>query len=145
MANSAVKVDINKLARDFIDIGENASEDVFRAEFAKLEKEHSLWQWMTPFLYGSVINNLVFFTSKYGTSAEVVDALDRFYPAYDKVCPYDYQNKVAIHEAWAKNLIVLDVESFAYEHLKEAAYYQLAFLVIGGHFLFNNLYIIFYY
>lgn len=124
MSIQETKEYIDKLVRDFLAIGENASEDVFRAEFAKLEKEHRLWQWMTPALYGSIINNLVYFTSKYGSSAEVVDALDRFYPAYDKVCPYDYQNKVAIHEAWAKNLIVLDVESFAYEHLKEAAYYQ---------------------
>ena len=58
MSIQETKEYIDKLVRDFLAIGENASEDVFRDEFAKLEKEHRLWQWMTPFLYGSVINNL---------------------------------------------------------------------------------------
>lgn len=49
---------INKLAKEFFAIGENATEDAFRTEFAKLEKEHALWQWMTPNIYGIVILRL---------------------------------------------------------------------------------------
>lgn len=115
---------INKLAREFFAIGENATEDTFRSEFAKLEKEHALWQWMNPGIYGKVIITLVYFTRKYGTPSGVIDLLDRYYPDYDKVCSYDYQNKVTINEAWARSLVELDVESKAYEHLKIAAYNQ---------------------
>lgn len=115
---------INKLAKEFFAIGENATEDTFRTEFAKLEKEYALWQWMDPGIYGSVIYNLVYYTRKYGTTHDVIDVLGRFYPNYDKDCPYDYQNKTIINEAWAKTLVKNGVESKAYEHLKIAAYNQ---------------------
>lgn len=115
---------INKLANKFLAIGENATEDAFKTEFAKLEKERNLWQWMRPGIYGNVINNAVYFTRKYGSAADVIDALESFYPDYDKNCPYDYQNKAMINEAWAKSLVELDVEQTAYEHLKQAAYNQ---------------------
>ena len=38
---------IDKLANDFISIGESASEDVFRNAFAALDKEYAIWQWMS--------------------------------------------------------------------------------------------------
>ena len=93
---------INKLAKEFFAIGENATEDTFRTEFAKIEKEHTLWHLMNPGMYGSVINNLVHFKRKYGTPADVIDVLGRFYPDYDNDCPYDYINKATIHEAWVQ-------------------------------------------
>lgn len=115
---------IDNLAKEFVEIGENATEEEFRKKFANLEKEHANWQYMTPSYYGCVIYDVVFFTRKYGKPIEVVDVLNRLFPDYDKTCPYDFQNKVMIHEAWAKSLVELDDEASAYNHLKEAAYNQ---------------------
>lgn len=124
MTTPETRTNIDTLAKDFIAIEESAPEDVFRKAFAMLEKEYANWQWMSPGLYGTVINNLAYFTSKYGKPQDVVSVLERYYPDYDKACHYDYQNKCIIHEAWAKAYVELDVESFAYEHLKHAAFNQ---------------------
>lgn len=119
-----IQDNINELANELFSIGKNATEDEFRKEFAKLEKEHDKLKYLNQEIYGKVIIMLIFYIHKYDTTEKVFDFLERYYPAYDILCPNDFRNQAIIHEEWAKILIEIDNESSAFDHLKEAAYNQ---------------------
>lgn len=113
----------NKAADDFFAIGENASEQDFRAAFSELYKSKGIWQWMDASKYSTTILNILYFSMKYNELSTTLALLDELYPPYADACKYDYANKSKIHEAWASLWIEANDEAKAYDHLKRAAYY----------------------
>jgi hypothetical protein len=114
---------IDKLAKEYFAIGENASETAYREAYAKMESKKDLWQWMSPANYSSFIINTVYFAEKYDGVPRALEVLDNLYPDYATACPYDYPNKSKIHESWARFHVIQGDESMAYDHLKKAAFY----------------------
>ena len=83
-----IQDNINELANELFSIGKNATEDEFRKEFAKLEKEHDKLKYLNQEIYGKVIIMLIFYIHKYDTTEKVFFFFFRYYPAYDIFCFY---------------------------------------------------------
>ena len=113
----------DKLAKEYFEIGENASESEFRESFSRMERTKDIWQWMSPANYSAFIIDTALFVEKYDGVHDALAMLDKLYPDYEIACPYEYPSKYHIHELWARLHMTQNEESLAYEHLKKAAFF----------------------